>query len=798
MNFKTTIVLLALLVIVGAYVFFVEKDATTTYERQQWMAQQHQTQGTALFSAAQLPTESVVSVRIQRPGADEVVLHKRGQDWYQTRPVRFALNTWSTRQLVDDAAGLRYSQRFNPTSTTDNTGTPSLDQASLSPAKATLVLEVDRPQPAKQTIHLGRKALGGWAYAKINDDPMVYVVNDALHTAVLDQQVAQWRKRSFDVPKQSQADRVSLSHKGQTIQMVKAAGGWSFAPPHSGRVDEDAVQELLAGMSGVSITRFIMDQPADPSVYGLDAPTTILTARTAATTGLEGDKASTTRPSTAADGHGTVAQLATQPAEPITQTLCLGAPVTLEHEQYFATWSRGEGPGDVVFTVSEADTQRFTKSLDDLRDPRVTRLKDSDIRELTIQRAQQPTIKLLRSVEGWSFVQPGPGFEADSGVVSSLVESITQIRAQGYRPTVKVATEPTATITLGAIGQPEPDVLRIYPSDVSDRHLLLANNETTGYLVLDQAVARVFEPILSLRQRTLWELSADRLQRIAIEHTGGPVYTFDREQTVAPAGQRSTPSQSQPVQATLGSWQMAGTDRFESKAFNELLTRLLQLRVERWLDPPSQTDTPGSDPRIQVVIHGTDQERWTLLIDPDQRRGSLAGESSPHEHFALSQSIVNLVDSEFRDRTVLPISVGDIRSVTVTRAKTRSDHHDPMADDALDPDPAVRQLATTIECDRDGHYVSPEGQPIDQEAAGGLFDTLAGLRVKRYRSSLGMPRAIAMTIEITTRDERKWQLIIPGIPGYEQSANLGDRWFTLDADTLSKLSATLLEQEVDQ
>src|SRR5687768_6327798 len=113
MNFKTTLALLILVLIVGAYFLFIERKGPTAAERAEMALTTPQDAGTPVFTAEEVPTESVQTVGIER-GGSKLAIARDGANWVQTQPVRFALNTWSAQQLVDAAAGLKYSQKIEP------------------------------------------------------------------------------------------------------------------------------------------------------------------------------------------------------------------------------------------------------------------------------------------------------------------------------------------------------------------------------------------------------------------------------------------------------------------------------------------------------------------------------------------------------------------------------------------------------------------------------------------------------------------------------------------------------------
>ena len=776
MRYKTTLEMLAALLIIVGYFVFVERDRLTTYDREQIRSQGQEQQGTALFTADQLPTESIDSATIQWQGDDAaVVLTKQGQDWHQTQPVKFPLNTWSVRQLIDDAAGLRYTQQFEPASA-EGKDLPTLHRASLSPAKAIVTLESKGSDAIRQTIRLGKTTLGGRAYAMINDDPQIYLVDVALHRQIIDHKVTDWRKTTLDAPTEGRTQQVVLTHTGQTIEMHKSDGRWSLGAPYSGRVETQAVTQMLAAVGGMYIGKFVADQPQDLSIYGLDQPAVVLSIHIPVAEA--GAQPAQTQPTTAPsdqDAPDTTTGQIVSPQRSEASTLLIGATEDLSNEQYFAAWSPDGAAPQVVFTISKADAERFNVSVDDLRDARITPLATTDVKEVSLDRTQGGEIHLLRSSGGWSFAGPGPGFETDSAVVSSVVESITQTQAQAYHGIQEVElADPLATIRLAAIGAAGSDILKIYPGDESHTYAVRRNDEEVIYQVPADQLSEVFESASYFRQRTVLSLDSDQVIRITLTRMDTPGYVFERRSADTGSAATATQPASQPADTQSAStgtapWQLVGNENFEVSVFNDLLTKVCFLRVGRWLDTPL---SPSPQPTLTVKIEADGPATYTMSVDAARRIGTLDPTADSPQWFELDQPTMNLLESEFRDRTLFAVGLSDIESITV----------------------AYEEGSVTVrQDDESGRYVAHDDQEVDQAAAGALFDTLAGLRIQRYFQPVHVPQP-PIKFEIKTRDGRSYRLAFSESEGQKNVATDGDRWFALDADTIARLSVPLISQ----
>jgi len=759
MNPKTTNLLLILLLLVGTYFVFFEWPKQTTYEREQVKLAEGPKEGVAVFSADVLPTELAESVSIQRHN-ETAELSKRGQDWFQTQPVRFELNSWSVRQMIDDAATLRYFQRFDPADAGDGQW-PTLDQIHLSKPEVIVLVQFEENSTKTQEIRLGRQTIGGRGYLMINDDPFVYVVNDALHQQFLNTGVKDWRKRLIDAPTEGQAHRMTLTDAHQAITLQKVDSDWVFDSPHSGRVDRNAVKKLLAAIGQIGIRKFIADNPEDESLYGLDQPSVVLSIDSPEVEASVQSDSSTSE-------HE--AKKESSAIGDLTQTLRIGAPVDLSNESYFASWQVVRDAPSVVFTLAGSAVEKFALSVDGLRDPRVTPIAVADVRVVTIEKPPGVPIKLVHGVNGWSFLAPGVGFEPDSALVSLLVESVVEATANHYEPKNPAMSDPVATVTLGVIGRADGDVLRIFPKGQGQTYPVLRNQETVFYHVDSSRFEQLFEPIMALRERTVLSLDTDTLTRLTIEHAGGTTHIFERmsSDSLTPTTQKTSG-----IGPAGDAWGLVGQDAFESEAFERLLASLSPLLANSWViataeKNPNPLVEDGGDDRLTIQMELAGGQHHTLLVYPDRFQGHLVGDEEKIEWFTLDPKFVELVDGEFRMRTLFPVNLDLIEQLQIIRG-----------------DKSVQ-----IQRDVADQYVTQDGGIMNQSAAADLFDSLAGLRVDRFiePKHISLP-PLRMVIKMSDGNTHSLAFSDPNDP--KAAVTNGGQWFTLESEVLARLLAAI-------
>ncbi len=695
MNIKTTVVLVVLLLAVGAYFVLVERSAPPPQTAAP--TQEVGRDGLPLLEDAQYTDATVVSVVIER-SVGNVTITKEGENWNQTSPVFFPLSNWSADDLASAGRDLRYWEKFVP----GEKGSPSLGEVALDPPTAKVTMTFKDGKPAPVTLLLGRKTVGGRAFLQVQGDKHVCVVKDTLHAQALDKSVNDLRRKNLQAPTESQAQRVRLTRGGETVEAVKSEAGWSFASPHSGRAGSEKVSELINVINAAFVEKFVADAPADLSAYGLDAPQAVLEVEQA------------------------------DEKTPVVKSLRLGAPADLKREAYFATFG---APGDaaVVFTLGKSTMEKLAKGVDDLRDARLSVLKQENVNEIAVS-AGAEQYKIIKTPGGWEFADPKPGFELDGGLASGLLEAILGARASGFVVGQAPRGEPTATVTLTAIGSSEPEVLRIFAG--AEGPVVYRNQEWVGHRA---EVATLTPGALSLRERLVLEVAKQSVNTITIRRPDGVVFEFAREQ--------GSP------------WALRGFEKYEAGALAKLEEALFPLRAQSW-----QQVADFAPARKYEVSFGDK----TLTVDAENRTAAVNGVPGV---FKVGDSVFTAVDAEFRDRTVLPLQVGDIASVKVGEV-------------------AIRKDAA-------GRFVS-DGVELDQAAAAGVFDVLAGLRAVRYAPPGEMGAQGGLVVEVNTTSGQTYVLtlvsaervILAPSRGHEGAMDV----FSVEEATYAKLTAELVKK----
>ncbi len=608
MNFKTTLFLLIMLLAVGGFFFFMKQNspptntpATTTTPLR--------TEGQPLWATAPMTVDEVTSLTIMRSGLMSRFV-KEGTDWWQVQPVRFALNNWSAREMIDAAINLRQVERFLP----DGKNNPTLSDLSLQPPAATMTLTRDNPQTKPVTLQLGRTTVGGRGYLMLEGDPSVYVVNNRLHTPLLEGNLADWRKKTLTLPTLADAVNLSLTTPDGAIALTKSSGQWLFTGANAGRADGDALAGLVGSVTGMFISKFVSDNPNDISVFGLDKPFYELMIE--ATHNQSPTTSDKNEPKAVATGT-------------VTSRLRVGSPTDMSMEKFFATFTRSGENELVVFEVNKTDVEKLRKKVDDLRDPRLVTLRAGEVSAMKFSTQQGSAVMVAKSPEGWVFGSPQPTHNLDRVEVSRLLDRLVNLRATSFVNQPDWPTTPTAMVELSSEALTEPLRLSIYPAENDTHWLVRRSGETLGYVVEKTALPLPTSP-LALRDRVVSNINTADLSRIEITRPGGVTLILER------------PTSADPTNTKPGPWQLRGHESFEPFALDELIKQLSPLRAQQWLGGEALTFDEATLLRVNLTM--LQGQSCSMQVDPGNRQAMLTGVDAA---FIVTPELLTALQAEF-------------------------------------------------------------------------------------------------------------------------------------------------------
>ena len=139
----------------------------------------------------------------------------------------------------------------------------------LDPPRARVTLEVAGAEPYVVTLGAEVPASRGVVLAR-PDRGAVHVVDGSIATDLL-RDPGDWRDRQVFPVGRTEIRRVTLRSGDDAVVLAEADGGFRVVEPFADRADRDAVEQLLADLVRLRADRFVDDPPAGEEL-GLDPP----------------------------------------------------------------------------------------------------------------------------------------------------------------------------------------------------------------------------------------------------------------------------------------------------------------------------------------------------------------------------------------------------------------------------------------------------------------------------------------------------------------------------------------------
>lgn len=247
MRFRSTLVLLLLLVGLGAYVYWVEVPKSEEEAKKKTLFE---------FKADDVTEVSLVYAD------SEIVLKKAGEDWRLIKPLDTAADATTVKNLINAIAEAEVKKTFDDAA--------NLAQYGLDPpfAKVTVKLK-DKDLP---TVLVGKSTPVGFsAYVKRVDEPKVVLTTAAFRSG-MDKKVKDLRDKTLLNFADKDVQKIEIHGEGKDLALVQKDDRWSIERPGKYAADAATMRTFLSTLRSMRAVDFAADQPTDLGSYGLDKP----------------------------------------------------------------------------------------------------------------------------------------------------------------------------------------------------------------------------------------------------------------------------------------------------------------------------------------------------------------------------------------------------------------------------------------------------------------------------------------------------------------------------------------------
>jgi hypothetical protein len=264
---RTLLILLAVVLGLGAFIWFYERELPSSEERtelQKKVLEIEKDEVTAVTIAS-----GKGQVRLERVEAPEPSKPKEGEDeeapaapveWRITRPITSRADTFAVDQLLDAIASLEKTRTLE-----------DFDRKEVGLDKPRVTVRLATKQ-GERVLRLGAEVPpGGSLVAGLEGETKAYVVGDTI-LSDLEKPPGDWRDRMMFRGDREDMQRITLTGaEGGPVVLVKRPAGFWIEKPLADRADQDLVDGMLTDLTGLTAERFV-DEPKPPAELGLAPP----------------------------------------------------------------------------------------------------------------------------------------------------------------------------------------------------------------------------------------------------------------------------------------------------------------------------------------------------------------------------------------------------------------------------------------------------------------------------------------------------------------------------------------------
>jgi hypothetical protein len=577
MKTRTTLILLAVAIAVGAYIKFFESKGPNTEEAKRLAG-----------NVVNFERNDLEGIVIQN-GDDRIELKKQDQKWRLEAPFKDQADRGAVDNLIGD---LDAWQKFESIPASEIAKDKNLlDEYGLSKGKLKLKL-LGKGAPPEITFG-NDAALQGKMYVRVGDSGDVIVAGQSVRNDIA-KKPEEFRDKKLTDLTTAQVVRALVKTSAGEMEFEKKAEHWEIVKPLRARGDDQKIGDLLAQITTAQIQQFVTEDRGDLRPYGLAEP------RGAVTLFSADDKTG--------------------------QTLQIGGPAGAGEKEKDQVYVRFTAR-NAVYTLPKKIEEILALKPADVRDRHLVRLDTNILDRVTIDATGKGKTVLARKDESWTIASRN-NQPANAAEVTRLLDLI---RAEQVTKFVEdVASD------LPKYGLDKPQLQITFSSFASENTAETVAGEKPiatiafGKVEGEDVFARLGdEPfIVAVRRGLLDTIFADPLQwqelaifRFKSDEVHRLTVMTDREYTLVRNENKEW------------SW-VKGTEPINTISVQSLLNTLTALRATRWagattpahgLDKPQVTitfNTSADDKATHKLVVGGPAGEGMWFAKTDEREGT--------------------------------------------------------------------------------------------------------------------------------------------------------------------------------
>jgi hypothetical protein len=252
---KSTIAAIALLIGLGAYIYFVT-----------WKTPEGDTSGKKLDKVfAALQADKIEDITVTTAAGDATALKKDASGWQLTSPLAVKADEGEVSGMTNALSSLEVVRVIdeNPT---------SLNDYGLSNPRIEIDFKADKPHK----LLIGEKSpTGSDLFAKRDDEKKVFLI-PATQETTFNRTTFDLREKTLLKFDRDKVDGVDVTAAGKSLTLTKDGADWKLIKPVQARADFGSVEGLVGKLQTAQMKSVVTSDPtpADLKKYGLDKPDT--------------------------------------------------------------------------------------------------------------------------------------------------------------------------------------------------------------------------------------------------------------------------------------------------------------------------------------------------------------------------------------------------------------------------------------------------------------------------------------------------------------------------------------------
>ena len=492
MRYRTTLLLLAAVLVLGAFIAFFERKTDSTGVREELARK-----------VLRVNPESVSYLLFESTNL-VVECAKEDGTWMMLRPVRARADADEIDRILSGLRDLPRGEIITPEEQKARGITPAQYGLDQPRARVTWGDNLRR-----RTLLVGRDApLGGAVY--VREDPGADIVATGTNlVSLIPASSVGVRDHAVFHGAFEKVRRLEISGSDGFVRAVRTdRGRWLIQQPIEARAAPIVIQGILDNLFNLRVEDFVADSGASPVAYGLDDPAIKVTV------GL-GDK----------DGDTTL----------LVGNLCPTNPARV--------YAKLKG-SDSIIAVATNVLAGLRTGISGLRDQRLMTMSTYDFSYFRAQQGEHVIELRKDDTNGWQVVQPKPWAADDpqvrnmlaswagASVIGFIDHAATNLAAWGLEPPAQVLrfARRAPTNELARVGVPGDDEVVVRVSSQRQnpgRVIVKLDHEDALYEILSDVLDTVSYDPLNYRSREVLRLNADDVTRIT-RTRGGAEESIER------------------------------------------------------------------------------------------------------------------------------------------------------------------------------------------------------------------------------------------------------------------------------